>query len=369
MGNTWEVDNTGRMKLKSFSSDPSGTEGMVIYNSTDKAMKVYNGTEWKKAGMVELYSNDWDTGPYWHDDITRPHRGYITWKMWIPVKACPLIVGTGLEDTGDIWYAKITSPAYSFHTYEYNANNTTYDDSNDMHIYIGYSIIDENTQTDLYIKEDRYATFTLGQCKCLYDEVGACSYTLEGKHENGSFTNDYNQNPVTYYSGMTYTFSSGDITNIETDDENGPTVGNSSTFPGGTGYVFNYSWVVLKMTSFSLYNSAHDRIRFVGSVRTTKSTYYGGSTVPFYIWNFNTTSWDSLTNYNLGTNMHNGIFHTIATDDIDPTDYISGGVVYILIHLPFNRTGGSQNYQHSNQLWFWKVYSGYSMPREVYDLI
>lgn len=47
MGNTFEVKNTGEMKLKSFSSDPSGTEGMIIYNSTDKKLKFYNGTEWR----------------------------------------------------------------------------------------------------------------------------------------------------------------------------------------------------------------------------------------------------------------------------------------------------------------------------------
>ena len=46
MGSTFEVKNTGEMLLKSFTSDPSGAEGMVIYNSTDKKLKFYNGTAW-----------------------------------------------------------------------------------------------------------------------------------------------------------------------------------------------------------------------------------------------------------------------------------------------------------------------------------
>jgi len=49
MGNTFQVNNDGSVKLKDFSSDPSGEEGMMIYNSTDKKMKFYDGTAWVDA--------------------------------------------------------------------------------------------------------------------------------------------------------------------------------------------------------------------------------------------------------------------------------------------------------------------------------
>jgi hypothetical protein len=46
MGDNFEVGNDGRMKLKGFSSDPAGSEGMLIYNSTDKVFKFHDGTSW-----------------------------------------------------------------------------------------------------------------------------------------------------------------------------------------------------------------------------------------------------------------------------------------------------------------------------------
>jgi len=49
MGNTFEVLNTGEMKLKNFTSNPTPVEGMLIYNSTDKKLRVYNGTAWVDA--------------------------------------------------------------------------------------------------------------------------------------------------------------------------------------------------------------------------------------------------------------------------------------------------------------------------------
>jgi len=49
MGDIFEVKNTGEMKLKSFSSDPSGEEGMMIYNSTDKKLRFYDGSSWVDA--------------------------------------------------------------------------------------------------------------------------------------------------------------------------------------------------------------------------------------------------------------------------------------------------------------------------------
>jgi hypothetical protein len=50
MGSIWEVGNDGRMKLKSFSSNPSGSEGMIIYNSTDKVPYYHDGTQWNAFG-------------------------------------------------------------------------------------------------------------------------------------------------------------------------------------------------------------------------------------------------------------------------------------------------------------------------------
>jgi hypothetical protein len=46
MGSIEEVKNTGEIILKSFSSNPSGVEGMLIYNSTDKKIRFHNGSNW-----------------------------------------------------------------------------------------------------------------------------------------------------------------------------------------------------------------------------------------------------------------------------------------------------------------------------------
>jgi len=54
MGDTFEVKNTGEVKLKLFSSDPSGTEGEIIYNSTDKKLKYYNGSSWEDTGTSKI---------------------------------------------------------------------------------------------------------------------------------------------------------------------------------------------------------------------------------------------------------------------------------------------------------------------------
>jgi hypothetical protein len=47
MGTIHEVKNTGEILLKLFPSNPvSPVEGMIIYNSTDKKLKFYDGTQW-----------------------------------------------------------------------------------------------------------------------------------------------------------------------------------------------------------------------------------------------------------------------------------------------------------------------------------
>jgi len=47
MGTKFEVDNTGVMTLKGQASNPgSPVEGMLIFNSTDKKVRFYDGTGW-----------------------------------------------------------------------------------------------------------------------------------------------------------------------------------------------------------------------------------------------------------------------------------------------------------------------------------
>jgi len=60
MGSVFEVKNAGEMILKSFSEDPSGAEGMVIYNSTDKKVKFYNGTGWVDTGGALATTSKYD---------------------------------------------------------------------------------------------------------------------------------------------------------------------------------------------------------------------------------------------------------------------------------------------------------------------
>jgi hypothetical protein len=61
MTHVWDVINTGEMKLKSFAADPVGAEGMVIYNSTSKLLKYYNGSAWITAGENRFY-DDFEDG-------------------------------------------------------------------------------------------------------------------------------------------------------------------------------------------------------------------------------------------------------------------------------------------------------------------
>jgi hypothetical protein len=46
MAHVFEVRNSGEMVLNSFVADPGGFEGMLIYNTSNKCLKFYNGTLW-----------------------------------------------------------------------------------------------------------------------------------------------------------------------------------------------------------------------------------------------------------------------------------------------------------------------------------
>jgi len=41
-----QVKNDGRWQLTLQTSDPTGAEGQLIYNSIDKRIKYHNGTNW-----------------------------------------------------------------------------------------------------------------------------------------------------------------------------------------------------------------------------------------------------------------------------------------------------------------------------------
>ena len=50
MGNKFEVDDNGVVSLNNFSSNPvTPDEGDFIYNSTDKKIRFYDGTQWVDA--------------------------------------------------------------------------------------------------------------------------------------------------------------------------------------------------------------------------------------------------------------------------------------------------------------------------------
>jgi len=40
------MELNGSLELANFTADPSGIEGQVIYNSTDKKVKFYDGSSW-----------------------------------------------------------------------------------------------------------------------------------------------------------------------------------------------------------------------------------------------------------------------------------------------------------------------------------
>ena len=53
MGDIYEVKNTGEVKLNKFATNPDPTEeGTVIYNTTDKKLRYYNGVEWVDTGRI-----------------------------------------------------------------------------------------------------------------------------------------------------------------------------------------------------------------------------------------------------------------------------------------------------------------------------
>ena len=55
MGNLWEVNNSGVVQLAVLASDPgTPVEGQMYYNSTDKVIKIYDGTAFVDAGSREI---------------------------------------------------------------------------------------------------------------------------------------------------------------------------------------------------------------------------------------------------------------------------------------------------------------------------
>ena len=47
MGSKFEIRGSdGVMKIVGLASDPSGSEGQIYYNSTDKNVKYHDGTSW-----------------------------------------------------------------------------------------------------------------------------------------------------------------------------------------------------------------------------------------------------------------------------------------------------------------------------------
>jgi hypothetical protein len=62
MGTKWAVKDNGAVQLNLFSSAPSGAEGQIYYNSTDKKLYYHNGTDWVESGLLFTVYDDFEDG-------------------------------------------------------------------------------------------------------------------------------------------------------------------------------------------------------------------------------------------------------------------------------------------------------------------
>jgi len=104
MGNIFEVKNTGEMKLKSFTSNPTVDEGTVIYNSTDKKLRYYDGTDWADTGGDSQIGLDAQGLPTrtdfgWverGDGVMTSQTGFNS-KRWTTANASPMYQSSGAD--------------------------------------------------------------------------------------------------------------------------------------------------------------------------------------------------------------------------------------------------------------------------------
>lgn len=144
MGTKFEVDNDGVVKLPSLSSDPSSpSEAQIYYNSTDKKIKVYNGTSFEELGSSGT--------AFWLD--SNQYTVYDDFDSY----------STGTFSSNSNWTISSANQANAYITASNNAGGST----NELDLRINSNNASNNTitATSLLIPSNRHI---FARCAAIY---------------------------------------------------------------------------------------------------------------------------------------------------------------------------------------------------------